>query len=480
MEKVFFLEHNDKSLYIRLYDAIVKEIEGGIIEKGFRMPSVRQLSKTMNLSRNTVESAYAQLMAEGYVYSIPKKGCYVMELDKEHLASLRKKGKKMEYPDKSRSSSHVEAAENKIYRYDFVSEYVEVDNFNMSLWKKSVQSAITDHELELYRYADPFGEKLLKEAIADFFTRTRGIHAEAEQVIIGSGSSMLLGTLASFFKERGYERFYIDDPGFNDARKVFIENDYDVRGIKTEKMILNTKELRRQERGILFASPSYQFPYGEILPVRKRLEVLKWAKETDSYIIEDDYNNELRYEGKPVPSLQGLTKDERVIYLGSFSTLLIPSIRISFLVLPLTFVEKYQKDYNHKVQTASKLEQLALADLIKSGGLAKHIRKLKTSYKQKNTKLRQLFAEHLSDISSWHVPNAGVSCILHLNQPVSIQALESLSYERNVNIKGIYAFMSENRGKTLEKNLVLNYRGIKERDLESGIKEIKELICRLY
>ncbi len=477
MEKIFFLDQSNNPLYIKLYDAVVSEIKAGLLLKDSRMPSVRQLSKSMNISRNTVESAYGQLIAEGYLYSIPKKGNFVSGIEEQHLAEVSLSGDKII----KANSGHVQSAMDHTHmKYDFVSEYVEPEKFNMILWKKSILLAMNKYEGDLYRYANPFGEEALKEAICDFFSRTRGIVAGPDQIIIGSGSSLLLGTLASFLKDRDYRRFYIDEPGFIDARDVFYETGYDLEGLPVRDMLLNTEMLKEKGKGILFTSPSYQFPYGEILPVGKRLEVLNWARETDSFIIEDDYNNELRYEGKPVPALQGLTHDDRVIYLGAFSTMLIPSIRISFLVLPGSLVHDYKAGYSHKVQTASKLEQLALSEMIKSGLLAKHMRKLKAGYRHKNQLLRELLEQHFYEIATWHIPKAGVSCLIHLKKEVDMKALQRVSYERNVNICGISAFMTKKEAKPLEKNLVLNYRGIKERDLESGIIELKELICRLY
>ncbi len=478
MEKIFFLEQTNKPLYIKLYDAIVSEIKAGILVSDMRMPSVRQLSKSMNISRNTVESSYAQLIAEGYLYAIPKKGNYVTGIEDKHLSSVGlAEGNNASMLQKE---NNLKVSVSKPIRYDFVSEYVEHEKFNMSLWKKSIQLAINKYEKDLYHYADPFGEEPLKAAICDFFSRTRGIVAEPDQIIIGSGSSILLSTLASYLKEKNYGSFYIDEPGFKEARAVFSETGYKIEGLPTKHMLLDTELLKEKKTGILLASPSYQFPYGEILPVGKRLDVLNWAKETDSYIIEDDYNNELRYEGKPVPSLQGLTHDDKVIYLGAFSTMLIPSIRISFLVLPKALVCGYKTGYSHKVQTASKLEQLALAEMISSGLMAKHMRKIKSGYRYKNQLLRDLFEKHLRQIASWHIPKAGVSCVIHLKKPIDMVTFERLSCERNVNICGISAFMGKKAKIPLEKNLVLNYRGIKEQDLESGIIELKELICRLY
>jgi len=480
MEQIFFLKNGRKPLYIQLYDAIIDKIYAGSIDADEKMPSIRQLAKSMNLSRTTIETAYNQLVSEGFLYSIPQKGYFVMDISKPLQKEKSHHKKYSNDNNVSRTKPVLTLDKEKQIRYDFVSEYVEEQNFNITMWKRNINKVLNQQDTQLFSYSNPFGENLLKEAITGYFTRVRGINAKKEQVVIGAGSSALLRALSILLKEEKYNELCIDDPGFNQAKEVFAQNGYSIRGIPLINNVIDISMIEKLKNRVLFTSPSYQFPYGEIMQVQTRHDVLNWAKETDSYIIEDDYNNELRYVGKPVPSLQGMDYNDRVIYLGAFSTLLIPSIRVSFIVLPLHLVDKYHNMFLNRVQSASKLEQLALASLINSGDFGKHIRKLRKSYRNKYYRIKELCAKYLTDVGKVHIPSAGLICVIELIKPVSEVALKQVSYELNVNILGISWFMTTNTLKGLEKKLILNYRGIKEQDLENGIILIKELICQLY
>lgn len=485
MEGVFFIENTSEPLYIGLYHAIKKEIYANKLIADEKLPSIRHLSKAMNISRTTIENTYSQLIAEGYLYSKPQQGYYVMPLEMV-LGSNIPIQKEVE--NQVVSDSKDMSPKNKIMEYqnlnikgfDFVSEYVDPIHFNMSVWKKNINLVINEEEVELFRFSDPFGEPKLKKEIASYFTRVRGIHAKAENIIIGAGTQSLLRGLSLLLFDQGYTTLNIDNPGFNLAKDVFSQSGFDLRGIDLKQNVLDITKLSGEHKQILFTSPSFQFPHGEIMPVQTRHQLLNWASETNSFVIEDDYNNELRYLGRPVPSLQGMDMEDRVVYLGSFSTLLIPSIRVSFMVLPEKLANIYLEMFRNRVQSASKLEQLALANMLQSGDFAKHIRKLRKAYKLKNQKLAQLTKKHMSDIAKFEIPTAGVTAIIHLNKGVPKKAFSELCSKNNINIGLLSEYMIGKSSKTLEKKLVLNYRGISEIDMDVGLEKLKELICQLY
>lgn len=490
MERVFFVEENDKPLYIRLYDSIISEIYAKQLQPEDRMPSIRQLSKAMNISRTTIESTYGQLVAEGYLYAKPQKGYFVMSLDfsprieSSGSGQLSKIDKNigttgvnsLEVSNKARSDKH----KDKETSYDFVSEYVEYANFDISKWKRHINKVLVEQENEFFSFSDPFGEDSLKEEIANYFTRVRGIRADPKQIIIGAGTQSLLRGLSILLSDSGYKTLSIEDPGFELAKDVFKQSGFNIRGVGLADHVLDTSRLTIDKKQVLFTSPSYQFPFGEIMTMKTRYELLNWASETDSFIIEDDYNSELRYIGKPIPSLQGMDKDHRVIYLGSFSTLLIPSIRISFMVLPTSIYKVYHQTFNKRVQSASKLEQLALANMLKTGEFAKHIRKINKNYRGKHKKLVFYMDKYIKDLAQVEIPPAGSSAIIHLNKEVEIETIKSLALEKNLKISLLSEFLVKKTPKLLEKNLVLNYRGINEYDMEKAIIKLKELICQLY
>jgi len=483
MDGVFFIANSDKPLYSRLYDAIIEEIYSGILNSEDKMPSIRQLSKAMNISRTTIESTYGQLVAEGFLYSKPQKGYFVMTLDfsvtyknRDNQPNLNKENiktlsGKVSVEQKNQENPKV---------YDFVSEYVEYANFDISKWKRHINKVLFTKENDFFRFSEPFGEEDLKQEIVNYFTRVRGIRANKEQIIIGAGTQSLLRGLAILQYDKGYKTLSIEDPGFELAKDVFSQSGYNIKGIGLANNVLDTSKLKNNKNQILFTSPSYQFPFGEIMTMKTRYELLNFANRTKSYIIEDDYNSELRYIGKPIPSLQGMDTNGRVIYLGSFSTLLIPSIRISFMVLPNELSLDYQNAFRNRVQSASKLEQLALANMLKTGDFAKHIRKINKNYRLKHKKLMYYMDKYLVDLVKVEVPPAGSSAILTLKKSVKLTDIKRISKDLNLKISVLSEFLVKKSSKLLEKKLVLNYRGINDYDMENAIIKLKELICQLY
>ncbi|MBN2221432.1 MAG: PLP-dependent aminotransferase family protein [Vallitaleaceae bacterium] len=477
MERVFFLDYKAHGkLYLALYQAVISEILEGTLRENERMPSVRQLAKSLNVSKTTVENAYSQLVAEGYLYTKPQKGYYVM--------SLGQRTPKDKIHEMLGTEKKVNASID-MNIFDFRTEYVESSNFDLGAWKRSLNKVLNEDEMKLFQQGAPFGEEELKDSIGNYFSRVRGIRATNGQIIIGSGISSLLRPLGSFFKHQGYCHLQMEDPGFHVARDVFTELSYEIHPIGLKNKVLDVDELK-EVKSIVFASPSYQFPYGEVMPVGHRYRLLEWARRNHSFIIEDDYNNELRYIGKPVPSLQGMDPYDCVIYFGSFSTILIPSIRISFMVLPKRLLPVYEERNRHLVQGSSKLEQLALSKYIESGDLAKHIRKIRKSYRIKNQAIQHLLTKHLKEFADVEIEKAGVTAVLHLYRPVREKEFRILCEEHGLQIPSMNEFssnLSENKvhqyKEELLDELVLNYRGIESRKMEKAILMVKEILCRL-
>ncbi len=471
MEKVFFVEKNtDDPLYIQLYNSIIKEIEVGYLSGDEKMPSIRHLSNNMGISRTTVENTYAQLVSEGYIYSQPQKGYYVTPMKFKSLR-LRKDSINHEITD-------IYLTHEK-YQYDFTGEYVEYKNFDMTLWKRNINRTLMDDDLELYHIGHPFGETCLKVQICDYFKRVRGVNAEYNQIIIGSGMQGLLIPIARLFQKRDYHIFSIENPGFNTAKDVFRQTNYTIQPIGLKDNVLDVKALKGDKKHICFTSPSYQFPYGAIMPMNTRLQLLDWANHSDSYIIEDDYINELRYIGKPIRSLQGMDIHERVIYMGSFSTLLLPSIRISFMVLPKPLLSSYFEENYRGTQSASKLEQLTLANMLKNGDFGKHVRRLRKNYRSKYFLVKEYLHKHLASYVNIEIDPAGVTCVLKLKQGYNKKRIFALQKEYQVRFSLLSEFMIDDNQEK-EQYIVLNYRGIEESKIEKGIVQIKEILCRLY
>ena len=381
-----FDKESSKPLYIQLYEYIKTEITSGLLKPDTKLPSIREASSTLKLSKTTVENAYSQLVAEGYIDNYPKKGYFVCDLSEYNF--------------------DIEATKNTVEYYDeiiYLNDGVDKESFDISTWKRLYNKVISDNKTNIYNSCSTQGEEFLREEIANFVNTMRGGHTDSRQVIVGAGVQYLLGILIGIIKE-DYNTVAIEKPGFKKAEFVFEDYMFNIRHIEITDDGFPINELRKSDAEVIYISPSHQYPLGTIMPVNKRMELLDWAYKKNALIIEDDYDSLIRYGGAPIPSLQGLDKNDCVVYLGSFSKMLLPSLRISFMVIPKKLLPKYNEIKDRYTQSTSKIDQLVLANFMKDGYMVKHLRKIKRIYKKKNSYLtsnfRNLFGDRAEVISS--------------------------------------------------------------------------------
>ena len=367
-------KNSEMDLYVQVYRYFKNHIESGQINANEKIPSIRQLALDLDLSRTTVENAYNQLLLEGYIYSKSRSGYYASDIGNAFPSGTFIKSDLTDEP----------GLENFNY------EYINEDNFNFNIWKKYYNEVLTYENLKLLKEGLPQGEYELRKEIAEYVYRARGVHGNPARMIIGAGVQVLLGILSVLLREMNIESIAVEEPGFTDVRHIFKDYYLNIEPVPLTGQGLDIDALEKCGTRVCYVSPTHQYPTGAIMPVSKRIDLLKWANKVDGYIIEDDYDSELRYSGKPVPSLQGLDSDDRVIYLGSFSTLLIPSIRISYLILPERFYTVYMRNRHKYRQTVSKTEQLVLALYIKEGEFEKHLRRIRKKYSARHNLFKQL------------------------------------------------------------------------------------------
>lgn len=373
-------------LYIQLYDYIKTEITSGLLKPDSKLPSIREASSTLNLSKTTVENAYSQLVAEGYIDNYPKKGYFVCDLSEYNF-------------DISISKKTLDHHREILY----LNDGVDKESFDVSTWKRLYNKVISDPKTNIYTSCSIQGEEFLREEIANFVNTMRGGHTHAQQVIVGAGVQYLLGILIGIIKD-DYDVVALEKPGFNKAEFVFEDYGFNIKHIEITDTGFSISQLQESNAQVIYISPAHQYPLGTIMPVNKRMELLDWAYKKKGIIIEDDYDSMIRYGGMPIPSLQGLDKNDCVVYLGSFSKMLLPSLRISFMVIPNRLLTTYNKIKNRYTQSTSKIDQVVLAHFMKEGYMVKHLRKIKRIYKKKNSSLlmslRKTFEDKLEVISS--------------------------------------------------------------------------------
>lgn len=395
------LNLNDPGLnrYLRVYSYYKDLILTGQMEPGTKLPSIRKCSMQLQLSRTTVEAAYLLLAAEGYIISRPQSGYYVTDF----YTSERQKTWKE--PEKKKKGPEI--------RYDFASSNVDRDSFQFDLWRRYIKSALRQDD-RLLSYGEPQGERELREALSAYLSRGRNVVCTPESIVVGAGFQSLLHVLCPMVKERKTAYFY--NEGFHQGRQIFEDH-----GFETREM--NKFQEDAKENSICYLTPSQMTSWGEVMHVSERMQLLKEASEKDVLLIEDDYNSEFRYYSRPTPSLQGLSGGRGVVYLGTFSRLLLPSIRMSFMVLPPELLAQYRERGCYYNQTASKAEQIALCQFIRDGHLESQIRKSRKLYVSKAKKLGEEIKQVFGKRAKAHLGEAGFLVLVELETSLCPQEI---------------------------------------------------------
>ena len=356
-----FDNKNDGAKYIQLYNYYKKLIMDGVLKSNDKIPSIRKCAESFELSRTTVETAYDMLGAEGYIVSKAQSGFYVSDAD---FSSLNRDSGIDEQKPKSLK-----------VKYDMVKSSGDKSSFNFALWRRYVKSALRQDE-RLLSYGEPQGEYDLREAICSFVAKERGVVCSSSQIVVAAGTQNLIGILCAICPE--IKKVSFVGSAFTQGMAVF--EDYG-REIESFASIADITESICNS--FIYTSPSHNDNWGSVMNSRDRIKLLQLADKNRSMIIEDDYDSEFRYYTRSVPSLQGMNGGKNVVYIGTFSRLLLPSIRISFMVLPPELSDKYNERKHLYNQTASKSEQIALCQYIRDGHLQQQIKKQKKHYASK-------------------------------------------------------------------------------------------------
>ncbi|CAH1197228.1 PLP-dependent aminotransferase family protein [Paenibacillus sp. JJ-223] len=358
-------------LYVQIYDYIKKEILEGHLSPNASLPSIRKMSEQLRVNKTTLETAYDQLMMEGLIESVPRGGYYIKEIDIGFFHKLDHKYK----------LNRVEKTESS-YQYDFNLDHVDVQHFPLSTWRRLTNEVLSDETFKIFNTGDSQGDLGLREQIANYVRFARGVKCTADQIIIGSHSQILLMLVCNLIGLR--EKIVaVGEPGYSLATNVFEKYGCHIAPISIERDGMNQIELENSGASIVFTSPSFQFPFGNIMKIQKRISLLKWANSNNAYIIEDDYLSEFRYSGELIPSLQNLDREERVIYLGTFHGSLLPAINIGYLILPPHLLSEYYRSQYEFQQTTSRIEQKTLELFMRNGHWEQHRFRMKEIYKKK-------------------------------------------------------------------------------------------------
>ena len=424
----------------KIYEYIKNEIVDGKISKGEKLPSTRLLAKNLSVSRSTVELAYDQLLAEGYIEAEPYRGYFVCDVEalyqleqRNHMQEKLQAGQDWQ-PGWKTEIKHG-AGSSKQKEIDFSPYTIDTQNFPYNVWRKLHKNVLLDDREEILLSGDGQGDHELRMAIADYLHQARGVNCVAEQIIIGAGNEYLELLLAQVLGEK--KTVLMDDPTYLQAYRTFSNMGYLVKNIPAEQGSMPIEAVRRENADILYVMPSHQFPLGTVMPLKQRLELLKWASEKEGrYLIEDDHDSEYRYKGKPIPSLQSIDHEEKVIYLGTFSKSIAPSLRISYMVLPQHLLKNYQSYCGFYSTTVSKIQQEVLCGFIRGGYFGRHLNKMRGIYKNKHDFLvselkKRPWVENIAG------DNAGLHVLVQVDTQMSEEELCERAAEQGIHLMGI-------------------------------------------
>lgn len=442
-----FNRESNTPIYMQLYEFIKSEITSGVLKPDAKLPSIREASATLNLSKTTVENAYSQLVAEGYIENSPKRGYFVCDLSEYNFEISMEAHKNI-------TNHHLDN--------DYLNDGVDKESFDISTWKRLYNKVISDADTKIYNSCSIQGEQFLREEISDFVNTMRGGHTSPEQVIVGAGVQYLLGILIGVIKEE-YNTIAFEKPGFNKAEFIFEDYMFNIRHIEINDNGFDISTLRKSESKLIYVSPSHQYPLGAIMPVNKRMELLEWAYKNNGLIIEDDYDAMIRYGGMPIPCLQGMDKNDCVIYLGSFSKMLLPSLRISFMVIPKKLLLKYNDIKNRHTQSTSKIDQVVLAHFMRDGYMQKHLRKVKRIYRKKNLNLANSLKSNYKDKIEIINSDSGLHIVCQASTSKRIEKIKEDAKSNDI----LLNIINLNNNKLL---FSLNYSGIEMDEINAFTK----------
>ena len=453
-----FADIGSDSLYIHLYKCIKNDILQGVLHSGEKLPSKRNLAKNLNISIITVENAYAQLIAEGYVYSIPKKGFFVTD-----IKGLHNKNESILSTENVQLSS---GSSN--YFADFTSNQTRSEHFPFSIWAKLTRELLTHNRQELLTNPPCGGILPLREAIAKHLKDFRDMTVTPEQIIIGAGTEYLYGLLIQLL---GFDKRYaVEEPGYSKISQIYESHCISYNFAIMDSLGVKTQDLENQNIDIVHISPSHHFPTGIVMPISRRYELLGWAAKSDRrYIIEDDYDSEYRLNGQPIPTLQSIDVLEKVIYINTFTKTLASTIRISYVVLPKHLVNIFYSKMFFYSCTVSNFEQYILARFISEGYFEKHINRMRNYYRNKRDKL--LHTIETSPLASYVTifeEDAGLHFLLKIDTKLSDKEFLLKMEQTGIKLSSLSQYF-QIPPKEVEHIFIINYSFVTEESMEKAI-----------
>ncbi len=480
------------ALYQQLYQSLRSAILAGQLAPGTRLPATRAMARELGVSRNTVLLAYEQLLAEGYAVGQTGSGTFVASSLPDAMLTAAAVPEAIECAPQEASprlsaygrhaAAHApmippsEPARASALRYDFRYGLPAVEEFPHDIWRRLLARRARSASLRSLRYGPPEGYAPLREAIADYLRRSRAVVCDPDQIVVVNGSQQALDLTARILLDPG-DRVVIEEPHYQGARQVFLAAGAELLPGRVDAEGLDITALPKAaaEARLAFVTPSHQYPSGAIMSLARRLALLSWAEDTDAYVLEDDYDSEYRYEGRPVEAVQGLDRNGRVIYVGTFSKVLFPALRLGYMVLPRPLVQPILAAKWLTDRHTSTLEQEMLTDFIREGHFERHLRRSRTRNAALRTALLEALDTHLGSRISISGANAGIHLLIWLHD-VAPDQLDGLITAAACADVGLYAVTPYYLTPPSQAGLLLGYAAMTETDIREGIERLATVL----
>lgn len=477
MITVDFEKRGNAGLCEFLTQSLKNQILQNKLSAGEKLPSKRALASHLGISVITVQNAYEQMISEGYIYSIEKKGFFVTDIlpnpksaeGRPSNRSLKKNILTFSEKRDSRSSQ---------YYTDFFSNIASSEKFPFNAWAKTTRQVLTSGNSKLLERQNVFGAWELRKSIASYLREFRNMETIPEQIVIGAGTESLCAKLVQFL---GREKVYaVENPGYKKVASVFREEGANCIPISIDGEGMNPELLEDLGISVVHISPTHHYPTGIVTPIRRRMQLLHWAtSKPNRYIIEDDYDSEFRFNGKPLPTLQSKDKNGKVIYINTFSKTLAPSFRISYMVLPLNLVEFFAQKFAFASCEVSAFEQFTLAQFIENGHYSKHVIRMKNYFRtMRNNLIQAIEKSRLRNIATIHEEDAGLHFLLNVKTSKDSAEIEAAMSEYKIRIPQLKNYFYEGTGNASSKNgfvFVINYSGIQKDRIKETIKRMERI-----
>jgi GntR family transcriptional regulator/MocR family aminotransferase len=469
-------------MYRQLYDWFRRAIIDGQMRPGQRVPSTRGLAAELNISRIPVLNAYEQLLAEGYFETFVGAGtCVARSIPDNALVPTAAKGKeikdileKLGPRQMSRRAAALTQAPPQSWLDNLGAFRVSLpalDHFPIGPWSKLVARHARTSTTGIMAYSDAMGYQPFREAIAEYLGAVRGVRCDSSRILVTTGSQQALQICAQVLLD-SKDRLGMEEPGYPGARHAFLMAGVQLVPVRVDHEGLNVAEIIRRGRDLraVYVTPSHQYPLGMTMSATRRMLLLNWAARTGAWIIEDDYDSEYRFGSRPIPSLQGLDTDARVIYVGTFSKVLFPALRLGYMVIPRDLVPAFSAARDAADIFSSTLYQTVLTDFIREGHFARHIRRMRMLYMKRRTALVKAIRGQMGNMLEVIGAEAGMHLVTLLPRGINDVAVSKRAAERGISaipLSSCYLKTSKRGG------LILGYGGANVHQIHDGIRKLR-------